>query len=112
MIFSTRVCCTLRLPFFFQPTQMGKVIRVCRKGKGSVFRSHTSKRIGAVKLRVTVASFPQTGQKSFESEQVLELAAGSCHIPLKPAGRGACGSRIADTVGKNQVISAAGGTPM
>jgi large subunit ribosomal protein L8e len=31
---------------------MGKVIRVCRKGKGSVFRSHTSKRIGAVKLRV------------------------------------------------------------
>jgi len=32
--------------------QMGKVIRGCRKGKGSVFRSHVSKRIGAVKLRV------------------------------------------------------------
>ena len=31
---------------------MGKVIRGCRKGKGSVFRSHVSKRIGAVKLRV------------------------------------------------------------
>jgi large subunit ribosomal protein L8e len=31
---------------------MGKVILVCRKGKGSVYRSHVTKRIGAVKLRV------------------------------------------------------------
>lgn len=30
---------------------MGKVIRPQRKGKGSVFRSHTSKRKGAVKLK-------------------------------------------------------------
>ena len=29
---------------------MGKVIRPQRKGKGSVFTSHTSKRIGAVKM--------------------------------------------------------------
>lgn len=30
---------------------MGKVIRGCRKGKGSVFKSHTTKRIGAVNMR-------------------------------------------------------------
>jgi large subunit ribosomal protein L8e len=30
---------------------MGVVIRACRKGKGSIFRSHTRTRIGAVKLR-------------------------------------------------------------
>lgn len=30
---------------------MGKVIRGCRKGKGSIFKSHTRTRIGAVKLR-------------------------------------------------------------
>jgi large subunit ribosomal protein L8e len=30
---------------------MGKVIRGCRKGRGTVFKSHTRLRIGAVKLR-------------------------------------------------------------
>jgi len=30
---------------------MGKIIRGCRKGKGSVFRSHTHKRLGGAKLR-------------------------------------------------------------
>ena len=30
---------------------MGKVIRKCRKGQGSVFRAHTSKRIAPAKLR-------------------------------------------------------------
>lgn len=31
---------------------MGKVIRAQRKGKGSVFRSHTKHRKGAARLRV------------------------------------------------------------
>ena len=30
---------------------MGKVIRACRKGKGSVYRSHTTGRKGAVALK-------------------------------------------------------------
>ena len=30
---------------------MGKVIRKCRKGAGSVFRAHTSKRVAPAKLR-------------------------------------------------------------
>ena len=30
---------------------MGKVIRGCRKGKGSVFRSHTHGRKGAVSMK-------------------------------------------------------------
>ena len=30
---------------------MGKIIRGCRKGKGSIFKSHTRNRIGQVKLR-------------------------------------------------------------
>lgn len=30
---------------------MGKVIRGCRKGKGSIFKGHTTKRIGAVNMR-------------------------------------------------------------
>lgn len=32
-------------------SQMGKVIRSQRKGKGSVFKSHTKRRKGAAKLR-------------------------------------------------------------
>ena len=30
---------------------MGKVIRGCRRGKGSVFKSHTSGRIGAMGMK-------------------------------------------------------------
>ena len=33
---------------------MGRVIRACRKGKGSVFKSHTHHRKGAAKLRCVV----------------------------------------------------------
>jgi hypothetical protein len=34
--------------------QMGRVIRAQRKGKGSIFKSHTSKRQGAAQLRSEV----------------------------------------------------------
>lgn len=30
---------------------MGRVIRACRKGRGSIFKSHTHRRKGAAKLR-------------------------------------------------------------
>lgn len=33
---------------------MGRVIRAQRKGKGSIFRSHTHHRVGAAKLRSVV----------------------------------------------------------
>ena len=37
--------------YFLFNRYMGKVIRKCRKGQGSVFRAHTSKRIAPAKLR-------------------------------------------------------------
>ena len=36
------------------PPKMGRVIRAQRKGKGSIFRSHTHHRKGAAKLRSVV----------------------------------------------------------
>ena len=38
-------------PYLLTLVQMGRVIRSQRKGRGSVFKSHTTHRKGAVKLR-------------------------------------------------------------
>lgn len=44
-------CTNLVKPSLFVCLQMGRVIRGQRKGRGSVFKSHTTHRKGAVKLR-------------------------------------------------------------
>jgi hypothetical protein len=59
-------------------TQMGRVIRAQRKGKGSVFKSHTHKRQGAAQLRSEV-------------RPVLLIAPpptlAACSVPGKPWSR-------------------------
>jgi len=56
---------------------MGKVIRGCRKGKGSVFRSHTKLRIGPVKLRVLDYAERQGYMKGVVKDIVHESGRGA-----------------------------------
>ena len=62
---------------------MGRVIRAQRKGRGSVFTSHTQHRVGAAKLRVLDAAERNHYIKGVVSEIVHDAGRGA---PLAKVG--------------------------
>jgi len=64
--------------------QMGRVIRAQRKGRGSVFTSHTQHRVGAAKLRVLDAAERNHYIKGVVTEIIHDSGRGA---PLAKVGK-------------------------
>ena len=84
---------------------MGRVIRTCRKGKGSVFTSHTHHRKGAAKLRSVVRPFTLSPLRVSclrgGERQPWLRGVGACSPPLRRRAarrrsRGSCTERRGD----------------